>query len=84
MSSIIRRYLDNIEAVLEDKQKIKNFGMKYGLSLNQMLTLFMVKKHGEEFMIAEKRHIGINPSYNIRVLEKNAVSYTHLTLPTKA
>ena len=70
MSSIIKRYLNTLEAIQEDKEKIKNFGIKHGLTLNQMLILFMVKKHGDEFMIVDKRHIGMNPSYNLYILEK--------------
>ena len=71
MSNIIKRYLANIKVLMEDKQKIKDFGGHYGLALNQMLLLYMVKKHAKEFMAVDKFHIGTNPSYNIRVLEKN-------------
>ena len=71
MNIIIKRYLANITILVEDKQKIKEFGGHYGLALNQMLLLYMVKKHGKKFMTEDKRHIGTNPSYNLKVLEKN-------------
>ena len=78
MNYMIERYIENLAKMENDKLKLKHVAREHGITLTQFLLLFLVKKHGREFVYKQFSYTPGNISRNLYSLaQKGLIGNNH-------